>query len=252
MDEKTLAFLCAFVPVVFIDRPAMRGIFVTGTDTDCGKTVVACGVVAALRARGLRVGVMKPVAAGAEAGLAGLRNRDALDLIAASGLDLSYDDVNPFVYARPIAPHIAAARTGQPIRFAPLRAAFARIAAVSDAVVVEGAGGWRVPLGPDGDMADLAVVLGLPVLLVVGLRLGCLNHALLTAEAIALRGCQLAGWVGTRIDPRMAALDENLATLREGLAAPCWGVVPHLESPAATAVAAHLSLPPSEGLFAGD
>jgi len=230
----------------------MRGIFVTGTDTDCGKTVVACGVVAALRARGLRVGVMKPVAAGAEAGAAGLRNRDALDLIATSGLDLSYEDVNPFVYAPPIAPHIAAAQTGQPIRFAPLRAAFARIAAASDAVVVEGAGGWRVPLGPDGDMADLAVTLGLPVLLVVGLRLGCLNHALLTAEAIVRRGCRLAGWVGTRVDPRMAAPDENLATLREGLAAPCWGVVPYLERPAATAVAAHLSLPPRDELFAGD
>ena len=230
----------------------MKGIFVTGTDTDCGKTMVACGVVAALRARGLRVGVMKPVAAGAEAGPAGLRNRDALDLIAASGVDLPYEDVNPFVYAPPVAPHVAATQAGKPICFAVIRDSFTRIAAASDAVVVEGAGGWRVPLGPDGDMADLAVALGVPVLLVVGLRLGCLNHALLTAEAVALRGCRLAGWVGSRVDPRMAALDENLATLREGLAAPCWGVVPHLESPAATAVAAHLSLPPTEGIFAGD
>jgi dethiobiotin synthetase len=226
------------------------GFFVTGTDTDCGKTVVACGVVAALRARGLRVGVMKPVAAGAEQGPAGLRNRDALDLLGASGRDLPYEDVNPFVYAPAVAPHVAAAHAGRPILFTSLRRAFARVAAASDVVVVEGAGGWRVPLGPDGDMSDLAAALGLPVLLVVGLRLGCLNHALLTAEAIAERGCHLAGWVGNLADPGMAALDENLATLREGLPAPCWGVVPHLGSPTAIAVAAHLS-PPSAWLFAG-
>ncbi len=232
--------------------PLIDGFFVTGTDTDCGKTLVACGVVAALRGYGLRVGVMKPVAAGAAPGPAGLRNRDALDLLAVSGLDLPYDDVNPCVYAPPIAPHIAAAQAMQPISFAPLGAAFARIAAASDAVVVEGAGGWRVPLGPDGDMADLASALGLPVLLVVGLRLGCLNHALLAAEAIGRSGCDLVGWVASVVDPAMAALDENLATLRERLAAPCWGVVPHLEAPTAPAVAAHLSVPLPAVRMAGD
>jgi dethiobiotin synthetase len=230
----------------------VKGIFVTGTDTDCGKTVVACGVVAALRARGLRVGVMKPVAAGAEAGPAGLRNQDALDLLAASAVDLPYEDVNPFVYAPPIAPHVAATQAGKPICFAVISESFARIAAASDLVVVEGAGGWRVPLGPDGDMADLAAALGLPVLLVVGLRLGCLSHAFLTAESVARRGCRLAGWVGTRVDPGMAVLEENLASLRGGLPAPCWGVVPHLARPAPSAVAAHLSPPPSAGLFTGD
>ena len=218
----------------------MEGLFVTGTDTDCGKTVVACGVVRALRSRGLRVGVMKPVSAGAEPTPEGLRNQDALDLIAASGLGLPYALVNPFAFAPPIAPHVAAAQAGTPIRFAPLLEAFARIREVSDAVVVEGAGGWRVPLGPDGDMADLGAALGVPVLLVVGLRLGCLNHALLTAESIERRGCRLAGWVGNVVDPAMAMREENVATLRERLPAPCLGIVPRLDRVTAAAVAAQL------------
>jgi dethiobiotin synthetase len=220
----------------------VRGLFVTGTDTDCGKTVVARGLVAALRSRGLRVGVMKPVSAGAETTSGVLRNRDALDLIAESGLDLPYAIVNPCVLAPPIAPHVAAAQAGTPIRFAPLLDALAGIGAASDAVVVEGAGGWCVPLGPDGDMADLAAALGLPVLLVVGLRLGCLNHALLTAESVERRGCRLAGWVGNLVDPGMAALEANVATLRERLPAPCLGIVPRLEHPTGPAVAAHLRI----------
>ena len=221
-------------------EPRSKGVFVAGTDTDCGKTVVARGVVAALRSRELRVGVMKPVAAGAVSMPEGLRNQDALDLIAESGLDLPYATVNPCVYAPAIAPHVAAAQTGVPIRFAPLLDAFARIRQASDVVVVEGAGGWRVPLGPDGDMADLAAALRLPVLLVVGLRLGCLNHALLTAESIERRGCRLAGWVGNVVDPAMAMPDENVATLRERLPAPCVGVVPRLDRVTSASVAAQL------------
>jgi dethiobiotin synthetase len=216
------------------------GVFVTGTDTDCGKTVVACGLAAAFRARELRVGVMKPVAAGGEKTPEGLRNQDALDLLAASGCDLPYAIVNPCVYVPPIAPHIAAAQAGEAIRFAPLRDAFEQIRAASDVVVVEGAGGWRVPLGPDGDIADLAAVLGVPVMLVVGLRLGCLSQALLTAESIGCAGCRLAGWVGNVVDPGMAAREENVATLRARLPAPCLGIVPRLGAVTPTAVAAQL------------
>jgi dethiobiotin synthetase len=216
------------------------GVFITGTDTDCGKTVVACGLVTALRVRHPRVGVMKPVAAGAVETSEGLRNRDALDLIAASGCDLPYAIVNPCVYAPAIAPHVAAKQAGAVIRFAPLLDAWARIRAASDVVVIEGAGGWRVPLGPDGDMAELAAAFGLPVVLVVGLRLGCLNHALLTAESIARAGCRLAGWVGNLADPRMAARAQNVATLRERLPAPCLGIVPRLDEATPAAVAAQL------------
>jgi dethiobiotin synthetase len=223
---------------------ARRGFFVTGTDTDAGKTVVALGLVAALQAGGLRVGVQKPVAAGAERTPDGLRNGDALALLSQSHLALPYDDVNPWCFEPPIAPHIAAAKVGDEIRFAPVLAALSRIAAASDAVVVEGAGGWRVPLGPDGDMAALAEATGLPVLLVVGLRLGCLNHALLTVDAIRSAGCVLAGWVGNVLDPRVAEPEANVATLRELIPAPCLGVVPRLADPAPQRVAGFLDLPP--------
>jgi dethiobiotin synthetase len=222
-----------------------RGFFVTGTDTDAGKTVVAAGLVAALRALGLKVGVQKPVAAGASRTADGLRNGDALALLAASGLELAYDAVNPWCFEPPIAPHIAAARVGCEIRIAPALEALDRIAAASDLVVVEGAGGWRVPLGPEGDIAALARATGLPVLLVVGLRLGCLNHALLTADAISSSDCTLAAWAGNVVDPNMAELEANVATLRERIPVPCLGVVPRLFDPAPERVAGFLDLPPT-------
>lgn len=200
-----------------------RGYFVTGTDTGVGKTRVAVALVHALRAQGLRVAVMKPVAAGCAPGLP---NEDVSALIGAANVAADIDDVNPYRFAAAIAPHIAAAQAGVRIDLDRVARAYARLAARADAVVVEGAGGWRVPLGEDADMADLAAHLGLPVLLVVGLRLGCLNHALLTADAIVRRGLPWAGWVGNVIDPAMACLEDNLATLQQRLPGPCLGVAP--------------------------
>ena len=220
-----------------------RGWFVTGTDTGVGKTRVAAGLVAAFRRQGHRVAGMKPVASGCVATPDGLRNEDALALIDASGLDLPYDWVNPYAFAPPIAPHIAAADVGQPIRFAPLKQALERLHSHADCVVVEGVGGWRVPLGPDGDVADLAVALGLPVVLVVGLRLGCLNHAALTMADVRRTGVGVAGWVASAVDPEFARATDNLATLGDIMATPCLGVVAHRPTASAGQVAAGLRLP---------
>ena len=203
------------------------GLFITGTDTDCGKTYVARALVGILRDRGFRVAGFKPVAAGAVSTVDGLRNDDALTLLAEGGVDVAYDRVNPYCFAAPIAPHLAAADAGTPIELAPILRAFQALSADADAVIAEGAGGWLVPLGGDLDMAGLAAGLGLPVLMVVGLRLGCLNHARLTEQAILARGLSLAGWIGTQVDPCMPRLEDNLTTLGEVLAAPCLGVLRH-------------------------
>jgi len=205
----------------------MRTLFVTGTDTGAGKTRVACALLAAFAARGLRVAGMKPVAAGAMVTPEGLRNDDAIALIAASTRRLPYRTVNPCLYAAPIAPHIAAADSGVPISIETIAACHAELAADHDVVVVEGAGGLLVPLDESNTIADLARRLNAPVVLVVGLRLGCLNHALLTAEAIANRGLHLAGWTGSAVDPGFARCDENLACLQQRIDAPCWGILRH-------------------------
>ena len=199
----------------------MSGLFVTGTDTGVGKTRVAVALIHALRAQGLRVAAMKPVAAGCEAGAL---NEDVSALLQAANVSADLRDVNPYSFVPPIAPHLAAQQAGIRIGLPVIVAAYARLAAAADVVVVEGAGGWRVPLNEREDMADLAQALGLPVVLVVGLRLGCLNHALLTAESIARRGLPWAGWVGNAIDPEMASLDANLDALLSRLPAPCLGV----------------------------
>lgn len=208
----------------------MSGLFITGTDTEVGKTWVAVGLVHALRAAGERVAVMKPVAAGCEATAQGLRNEDAEALMAASGLALDYRTVNPYALAPAIAPHIAAEEAGVTIDMTVLEGAYRALAADADRVVVEGAGGWRVPLGAGAMMSDIPRVLDLPVVLVVGMRLGCLNHAFLTAEAIARDGLTLAGWVANRVTPEMNRFEQNLRALHDGLAAPCLGVVPHTMS----------------------
>ncbi|MGB5198810.1 MAG: dethiobiotin synthase [Sedimenticolaceae bacterium] len=212
----------------------MRGVFVTGTDTGCGKTHVAAALITALRKSGLRVTAFKPVAAGAVYCEGKLRNDDALALRAATGLGLRYGAVNPYCFEAPIAPHLAAAEAGVRIDPTAVVTALDDLEKTGDFVVAEGAGGWRVPLAPGLDIQALALTLRLPVVLVVGLRLGCLNHALLTEQAIRASGAPLLGWIGTQIDPAMQRMRENLQTLLALLHGPCLGILTH---PGAAAVA---------------
>jgi dethiobiotin synthetase len=210
-----------------------RGFFVTGTDTEVGKTLVTTLLMTALRRRGKQVLGMKPVAAGCEETAEGWRNEDVEALRNAASFPVERELMNPYRFLPPISPHLAAAQAGVAIDLGLIAANLERLRRRADAVLVEGAGGWYAPLGPKTTMADLAHALGLPVILVVGLRLGCLNHALLSAEAIAGRGLTLAGWVANAVAPHMACRDENLASLEERLAAPLLGVVPHLAAGAA-------------------
>ncbi|MGB5063325.1 MAG: dethiobiotin synthase [Candidatus Competibacter sp.] len=221
-----------------------QAFFVTGTDTGVGKTHVTCALLHATRQRGRTAIGMKPIAAGVEADG---RNDDVVQLLAASSTQPPVELVNPFLYTSPIAPHIAAQETGRPIEIVVIQQAFERLQALADVVWVEGVGGFRVPLDERYDTADLARILALPVILVVGMRLGCLNHALLTAEAITRRGLTLAGWVANRIDPAMACFEANLDTLRAWLDAPLLGVAPHGESPEQLALALRLSVLPGFG-----
>ena len=220
-----------------------RGFFVAGTDTGVGKTLATCALLARARADGLRATGMKPVAAGCVSTLDGLRNEDALALMAQSGVAADYATVNPIALPDPLSPHLAAARAGVAIDLAPAIAAYARLAAAADVVLVEGAGGWLAPLSDALAMNDLARRLALPVVLVVGLRLGCLNHAQLTVRAIAADGLRLAGWIGSRIDPHMACVDENVDTLRRRLPAPCLGVLPWAPGADPSTLAEHVRLP---------
>lgn len=203
--------------------------FVTGTDTGVGKTRVSCALLRAFAARGLRAAGMKPVAAGCEAPTGcGMVCDDVARLRAAGNVEAPAEWVNPYAFLPPVAPHLAAAQSGVEIDLDTLAAAFSRLGALADVVIVEGVGGWRVPLNPREDTADLARRLGLPVILVVGMRLGCLNHALLTAQSVAACGLPLAGWIANRIDPTMPLFDENVQALRERLTAPLLGVLPYL------------------------
>jgi dethiobiotin synthetase len=201
------------------------GVFVTGTDTDAGKTVAAVALLRGFAAEGLRAVGMKPVAAGIALGEA--VHADVAALVAAGNVAAPAGDVNPYAFAPAIAPHVAAARAGVAIDLARIAAAYARLAAAADVVVVEGAGGPLVPLGPDADMLDIPARLRLPVVLVVGVRLGCISHALLAALAIRARGLVLAGWIANRIDPAMAEADASVTALAERLAAPLLADLPH-------------------------
>ncbi len=205
-----------------------RGVFVTGTDTGIGKTVAACALLHALRREGIRAVGMKPVAAGCEMAAGVLQNDDALALARASAFAPDPDLLNPYRFAEPIAPHLAARDAGVRIDIAVIEQAFDALSAQSDFVVVEGAGGLLVPLGPNLSFADLAKTLGLPVVVVVGLRLGCLNHAMLTVEVLQRRGLPAAGWIANQVDAHMLRRDDNIEALKERVPLPFLGMIPYL------------------------
>jgi dethiobiotin synthetase len=219
--------------------------FLTGTDTEIGKTFITCALLHRAAQTGLRAAGIKPVAAGTDAEG---KNDDVEAIRTASNVVLPDKVINPWCFKAAIAPHIAAAEEGVCIDFAPIAVACEQSRQQADLVIVEGVGGFRVPLGVDRDSADLAVALGLPVILVVGLRLGCINHALLTAEAIAARGLRLAGWVANCIDPAMPRQAENIAALENALGAPLLGIVPHLPGGDPAVAASHLKLPEIRGI----
>jgi dethiobiotin synthetase len=212
-----------------------KGFFVTGTDTGVGKTLVAVALTRAFVARGLSTAVMKPVAAGSVATPAGARNDDALELLGASNVAAAYEDVNPCLLATPASPHLAARAEGVSIQAEPILASYRRLADRADVLIVEGAGGWLAPISATATMADLAERLALPVILVVGMRLGCLSHALLTREAIRARGLPFAGWIANKLGSEMPLCAANIDTLTGRFGAPPLGIVPSL--PAAKSAA---------------
>jgi len=215
-----------------------QGFFVTGTDTGVGKTLVSAALLHAFAGLGYRTIGMKPVAAGADQTDGVWCNEDVLQLQAAANVVANPAWVNPYWLRTPVAPHIAADHQGVSIELPRIRDAYEHLAALADVVIVEGAGGFKVPLSATRDSADLAKYLALPMILVVGMRLGCINHALLTAEAIAARGLKLAGWVANRLDPEMAAYGENMMALNRRLACPLLAELPYSNQPDASVLAA--------------
>ena len=222
--------------------PQALSLFITGTDTGVGKTLVSAALLHALARYHPRVVGMKPVAAGTELIDGVPANDDVLALRAASNCRVPPELDNPVLLPDPVSPHIAAARAGVRIDIAHLVACHRALAQRADAVVVEGAGGFQVPLSATETGADLAQALGLPVVLVVGLRLGCLNHALLTAESIRARGLTLAGWVANHVDPAMLAQQDNIDFLQQRLQVPLLASIPYLSAPDARAFPVHLPL----------
>lgn len=199
--------------------------FITGTDTGVGKTYISIQIMAALQARGLRVMGMKPIASGCEITAAGLRNEDAIAMQQQANITVPYKSMNPYAFAPAIAPHLAAAQADTQVKIITLTAAYQQLAAQADAVVVEGAGGWLVPLNDNETIADLAVALALPVVLVVDIKLGCINHALLTVAAINTSSLPLTGWVANQIHPSAEAY-EIIETLSQRIDAPCLVEIP--------------------------
>ncbi|PPU77894.1 dethiobiotin synthase [Xanthomonas cucurbitae] len=217
--------------------------YVTGTDTGIGKTMASTAVLHALRARGHTAVGMKPVASGCARTLQGWRNEDALALQAASDPQPEYATLNPYALPAPLAPELAAADVGVTLSLAPIAHAFAQLRAQAQMVVVEGVGGWAAPLSADLDQADLVRALQLPVVLVVGVRLGCINHARLSAAAIAADGLDCVGWIANEVDPQMERVEENIAMLGQRLAMPCWGRIRWRPGADAASQAQGLQLP---------
>lgn len=222
---------------------AFRAWFITGTDTEIGKTFAACALIHAARARGYSALGMKPVAAGAEIIDGKTINEDAARLLAAGSLDPGYELINPYCLRAPVAPHIAARQENIPIEPARIRQAFSGLQQRCERLFVEGAGGFLAPLGERLDAAQIARELDLPIILVVGMRLGCINHALLTAEAITARGLKLAGWIANCLQPDMPSLDENRDFLHSHIAAPLLGELPYTFGASPSALAHLITLP---------
>lgn len=224
---------------------ARQKYFIAGTDTDAGKTLVASALLYKAKSEGLKTLGLKPVAAGCKETDDGLRNDDALKLIEQSTEALPYEQINPIALKEAIAPHIAAQRLRRPLGASRIVGFLRGVLMINraDFTVIEGAGGWRVPLNPKETLADCAKELKLPVVLVIGMKLGCLNHALLTVEAIQRDGLKLAGWVANKIDGDMDAYDENMETLHAMIQAPCLGEIPFLAGATAEAASEFVNLP---------
>lgn len=230
----------------------MRGWFVTGTDTGVGKTTVAAALLWSLGRGGHACAGMKPVATGCRRTAAGLHSDDAERLRSCSSVEVDPDDASPYRFTAPVAPHLAAQAAGTVIELERIRTHFERLRRRASCVVVEGIGGWLVPLGAGTSMAELARSLRLPVILVVGMRLGCLNHALLTAASVHHYGLRLAAWVANQVDPEMSLFNENVEALRQRIDAPLLGVLPHLmDGGSPRDAAAHLRLSPLLGVPEG-
>lgn len=220
-----------------------KSFFVTGTDTEVGKTLITSALLHAYKKQGLTTAAIKPVAAGCINVDGQWQNDDALQLIDAMTVEMPYEQVNPVALEAPIAPHIAAREEGRNLNVDRLAGLCQGVFLKRmDVTLIEGAGGWRVPLNHRETLADLAIQLNVPVILVVGIRLGCLNHAFLTAEAIRRDGLNLAGWVANIIDADCSRKEENIQTLKTGLSSPCLGVIPYQKSPRAEDVAGYLDL----------
>lgn len=222
----------------------VRGYFVTGTDTGVGKTCVSSALLLKLNQQGKKAAGMKPVASGCDKTPDGLRNADAESLIKYSGIKLNYADVNPYAFEAAIAPHLAAEKMGESISLDIILAAYEQLSRQVNCVVVEGVGGWQVPLSHNETMEDLAIRMNLPVIMVVGIRLGCINHALLTYQAIKASGLECCAWIANQIDPQMSCMEENITAIHDRLDIPCWGVIPWGSDVSAESIVDKLIQPP--------